>query len=399
VLAYSTVSQLGYMFLALGLGAFAAGVFHVFTHAFFKALLFLGSGSVIHAMSGEQDMRYMGGLSKKIPITYRTMLIGTLAIVGFPGLAGFFSKDEILWQAWSAHSGAFRPLWVVGFIAAMCTSFYMFRLVYLTFWGPGRVSHEAEHHLHESPKSMTVPLMVLALCSIFAGYLGVPKALGGTNAFERFLEPVFANETVTQAAEHKLPATSAHAESSAAEKAQTAEAAPKPQSEGEHGGAIEYLLMGLSITLVPIGYFLARAAYAKAEKGYREPINVVAPPVYNTLLNKYYVDELYDYTVTGRRKIGPVRLGAMGLGTAMWKFDSNFVDGGVNGAGWLTRTLGTLSSLWDKYIIDGLCVNGPAYLAKALSYPVRVVQWGLVQWYALVMVGGLVGFVWYYAIR
>src|SRR5512146_1221523 len=201
VLAYSTVSQLGYMFLALGVGAFAAGVFHVFTHAFFKALLFLGSGSVIHAMSGEQDMRNMGDLSKRIPTTYRTMLIGTLAIAGIPPLAGFFSKDEILWQAYSSHNGGFRVLWGVGFIAALMTAFYMFRLIYLTFWSPSRMSHEVEHHVHESPKSMTVPLMVLAFFSITAGFLGVPKALGGTNIFERFLEPVFATETVTAAAE------------------------------------------------------------------------------------------------------------------------------------------------------------------------------------------------------
>ena len=200
VLAYSTVSQLGYMFLALGVGAFTAGVFHVFTHAFFKALLFLGSGSVIHAMSGEQDMRSMGNLRKKIPITYATMLIGTLAIAGVPGLAGFFSKDEILWQAWSAHNGAFRPLVVPRLHTALMTSFYMFRLIYLTFFGSSRMSHEVEHHVHESPKSMTVPLMILATCAIFAGYLGVSPSLarfvglhGETNRFEHFLAPVFDN--------------------------------------------------------------------------------------------------------------------------------------------------------------------------------------------------------------
>jgi NADH-quinone oxidoreductase subunit L len=160
VLAYSTVSQLGYMFLALGVGAFAAGVFHVFTHAFFKALLFLGAGSVIHAMSGEQDMRNMGGLSSKIPTTFGTMFVATLAISGIPGLAGFFSKDEILWQAWKFH----WALWVIGFATALMTSFYMFRLIYLTFWSPSRVtSHEVEHHIHESPKSMTGPLVVLAV--------------------------------------------------------------------------------------------------------------------------------------------------------------------------------------------------------------------------------------------
>ena len=167
VLAYSTVSQLGYMFLALGLGAFTAGVFHVFTHAFFKALLFLGSGSVIHAMSGEQDMRFMGALRNKIPVTFKTMFIGTLAIAGIPPLAGFFSKDEILWQAWSSNGGTFRALWVIGFATALMTSFYMFRLVYLTFFGKLAMTHEVEHHVHESPKSMTVPLVVwrFARCS------------------------------------------------------------------------------------------------------------------------------------------------------------------------------------------------------------------------------------------
>jgi NADH-quinone oxidoreductase subunit L len=390
VLAYSTVSQLGYMFMALGLGAFAAGVFHVFTHAFFKALLFLGAGSVIHAVSGEQDMRHMGALHNKIPVTYRTMLIGTLAIVGFPPLAGFFSKDEILWQAYSSHNGGFRALWVVGFIAALCTAFYMFRLMTLTFWGRSRVSHEAEHHLHESPKSMTGPLVVLALASVFAGFLGVPKSLWGTNAFEHFLEPVFENRMVTGAA-------AGHVGSTAVER--TAEAAPKPEGKEEKGEAIEYILMGLSISLVPIGFVLAWRAYCKAERDCREPINVLAPPVYRALLNKYYVDELYDYTITGRRKIGPFRLGAMGLGTAMWKFDANVIDGTVNGAGWTTRMFGKLSNAWDRYIIDGLLVNGPAYFTKLMSYPARALQWGLVQWYALVMVGGLVGFIWYYAVR
>src|SRR5450432_3188181 len=165
VLAYSTVSQLGYMFLALGVGAFGAGVFHVFTHAFFKALLFLGSGSVIHAMSGEQDMQHMGALHGKIKTTFGTMLIGTLAIAGIPGFAGFFSKDAILWETWSREAGAYRYLWYIAFLTALMTSFYMFRLIYLTFFGKPRMSHEVEHHIHESPKTMTVPLVILALCS------------------------------------------------------------------------------------------------------------------------------------------------------------------------------------------------------------------------------------------
>ena len=199
VLAYSTVSQLGYMFLALGVGAFAAGVFHVFTHAFFKALLFLGSGSVIHAMSGEQDMRNMGDLRGRIPTTYKTMLIATLAIAGIPPLAGFFSKDEILWQACRSADGGFPYLWLIGFVTALMTAFYMFRLIFLTFLGKPRMSHEVEHHIHESPKSMTVPLVVLAICSILRRMAGRAASLGGTNAFGKFLEPVFAQNAAVAA--------------------------------------------------------------------------------------------------------------------------------------------------------------------------------------------------------
>ena len=393
VLAYSTVSQLGYMFLALGLGAFAAGVFHVFTHAFFKALLFLGSGSVIHAMSGEQDMRNMGGLAKRIPTTYKTMLAGTLAIAGIPPLAGFFSKDEILWQAWSSHNGGFRPLWIVGFVAALFTAFYMFRLITLTFWSPSRITnHEVDHHVHESPKSMTGVLVVLAIASICAGWLGIPKALGGTNRFEHFIEPVFATETVQAAAAGELPTADAPVEARAE---QNTETAPTPQGDEEHGGALEYILMGFSVCLGIFGYFAAKAAYGKAEVGYVEPIDKISPFIYNTLLNKYYVDEAYDYAFTGRR--GPA--GTIGLGNALWVVDANVVDGAVNGGGWIARAAGALSNWWDKWIIDGVCVNGPAYATRVLSYPVRMVQWGLVQWYALVMVGGLVGFIWYYVVR
>jgi NADH-quinone oxidoreductase subunit L len=246
---------------------------------------------------------------------------------------------------------------------------------------------------------MTVPLVILAICSVFAGFLGVPKALGGSDRFEQFLAPVFESHAVSEIASGQAEAVSPRVEAAAGEIARTTEMAPKPEGKEEHGQAIEYILMGLSITLGPIGLWLAYRAYCKAERDCREPINVVAPPVYNALLNKYYVDELYDYTITGRKKIGSVRLGVMGLGTALWKFDANVVDGAVNGAGWTTRTFGKLSSLWDKWIIDGLLVNGPAYFAKALSYPVRAIQWGLVQWYALVMVCGVVGFIWYYAMR
>src|SRR6516165_3540679 len=216
VLAYSTVSQLGYMFTAMGVGAFSAGAFHLMTHAFFKALLFLGSGSVIHAMGGEQDMRRMGGLKDKIPVTFRTMWIGSVAIAGIPGLAGFFSKDEILWQAYSSPKGA-TILWAVGLTTAAMTAFYMWRMMYLTFYGESRVTAEAASHIHESPMSMTVPLTVLAIGSVFAGWLGVPKlwtAFGENfRGFEHWLEPVFATAAVEAA------------------------------KEGEHSASIEWTLM------------------------------------------------------------------------------------------------------------------------------------------------------------
>jgi NADH-quinone oxidoreductase subunit L len=371
VLAYSTVSQLGYMFLALGVGAFAAGVFHVFTHAFFKALLFLGAGSVIHAMSGEQDIRNMGDLSGKIPATFRTMFVATWAITGLPLMAGFFSKDEILWKAWNYKYLSLGPyLWAIGFVTALMTAFYMFRLIYLTFWSPSRVtSHEVEHHIHESPKSMTVPLVILAFFSVTAGYLGVSPSMGGSNRFEKFLEPVFAN-------------------------GMAAERLPAQEETGSH--TTEWGLMLLSVAAAGFGWFAAARAYGNAGKDYVEPIAAAAPPVYNVLLNKYYVDEGYDYVFTGRRKLGEVRLGTMGLGEASSWFDANVVDGAVNAAGWITRFTATFSSWWDKWIIDGIGVNGPAILARMLSYPARLLEWGLVQWYALVMTAGLVGFVFYY---
>ena len=380
VLAYSTVSQLGYMFLALGVGAFAAGVFHVFTHAFFKALLFLGSGSVIHAMSGEQDMRNMGGLSTKIPVTFRTMAIATLAIAGIPGFAGFFSKDEILWQAWSSEGGAYRLLWLIGFVTALMTAFYMGRLVVLTFYSKPRMTHEVEHHIHESPKSMTVPLVILAFFSIFAGWLGLPHSLGGSDRFGKFLEPVFAREA-------HVFATEEPGKLAAAEK------------EQEHTEPMEYALMALSVAAAFAGLGLAWKSYNRADKDYAEPIATAAPPLYDALYNKYYVDEGYDYAFTGRRKLGPVRLGVMGAGEASSWFDSNVIDGLVNAAGWMTRLSGTLTSWWDKWVIDGVLVNGPAILSRMFSYPMRLLQWGLVQWYALVMIAGVVGFVWYFVIR
>jgi len=379
VLAYSTVSQLGYMFLALGVGAFSAAVFHVFTHAFFKALLFLGAGSVIHAMSGEQDMRNMGDLRTRIPTTYWTMFIATLAITGIPPFAGFFSKDEILWQTWTSEGGAYRVLWFIGYATALMTAFYMFRLLYLTFGGRPRMSHDVEHHIHESPASMTMPLIVLAVMSLFAGFLGWPHSLGGSDRFARFLDPVFSRgEAQVLKAEGKSGQVAAG------------------EKEEEHTSPTEYLLMFLSVAAAGAGYFMAGRAYKNADKNYAEPIASASAPVYNMLLHKYYVDEGYDYVFTGRRKVGDVRLGVMGAGEASSWFDSHVIDGTVNAAGSLTRGTAAFSSWWDKWIIDGIGVNGPAILARMLSYPARLFEWGLVQWYALVMTAGLVGFAFYY---
>jgi NADH-quinone oxidoreductase subunit L len=377
VLAYSTVSQLGYMFLALGVGAFAAGVFHVFTHAFFKALLFLGSGSVIHAMSGEQDMKFMGDLRKRIPITYKTMLIGMLAIAGIPGFAGFFSKDEILWQAWSSEGGAYRILWFIGIATALMTAFYMGRLIFLTFFGEPRMSHEIEHHIDESPKSMTGPLVILAACSILAGFLGLPHSLGGSNRFTKFLEPVFAKEAPVL--ENERPVQFAAGE-----------------QEEEKTDPMEYGLMGLSFLVAVAGIGWAYRTYGRADKGYCEPLAEKAPPLYTLLCNRWFVDEGYDYAITGRRKIGDIRLGVMGAGEASSWFDTKIIDGAVNDAGWTTRAVATLSTWWDKWVIDGLGVNGPAICTRIMSCPARLFEWGLMQWYALTMVAGLIGFTLYY---
>ena len=278
VLAYSTVSQLGYMFLGLGVGAFSAGLFHVLTHSFFKACLFLCSGCVIHAMGGEQDMRNMGGLRKKMPVTFATMLIATLAIAGVPGFSGFFSKDEILWQTFSSPQGSFF-LWLIAVAAAAMTAFYMFRLIFMTFFNDCRASEEVQHHIHEAPKSMTVPLMVLATLSIFGGLLGVPAALGGSNIVERFLEPVFGlgKEKLLESAAgpgliHKVVTETAAV---------------------HHSFALEYKLMLLTTTIVFLGILLSYMLYMK-KRSTPETLAEKYPSFYRLLLNKWYVDELYE---------------------------------------------------------------------------------------------------------
>ena len=355
VLAYSTVSQLGYMFLALGVGAYWVAIFHLFTHAFFKALLFLCSGSVIHAMGGEQDMRHMGGLRYKIPITYWTMLIGTLAIAGVPGLAGFFSKDEILWQTYSSGS---KALWTVGLATAGLTAFYMWRLMAMTFYGKSRVSPEAAAHIHESPASMTVPLSVLAAGSVLAGWLSVPKAFNLSEVFytfERWLNPLLA------------PAAEA-------------------VREVAHDSSMEWILMFVSVAVAGIGISVAYRFY-QVKPDIPESLARTFQPLYNTLYHKWYVDEIYDFLfVNGLGKGGGEVLGA---------FDRNVVDGAVNGAGWLTRFSSTVSMWWDTWIVDGAVRLG-SFTVKLLSYPVCILQTGRVQAYALFVVVGVLVFFGYY---
>jgi NADH-quinone oxidoreductase subunit L len=365
VLAYSTVSQLGYMVMACGVGAFAAAVFHLMTHAFFKALLFLGSGSVIHGMSGEPDMQKMGGLKAKMPITHLTMFIGCLAIAGVPGLAGFFSKDEILWSAFRV-GGYGTWVWGVGFVGAALTAFYMFRLFYLTFHGSFRGTEEQAHHLHESPRSMTVPLLVLAGGSVLAGYLGVPALIGHLvhlpNWFEGFLHPVF------EPAHHAL-------------------ATVFPHPSQDHG--LEWGLMGASVAVATAGIFLARYVYKSRPDLAARWAQVLAGP-YRVLLNKYYVDEAYNAVF--------VRGLALGGGRALHAVDRHVVDGGdgevrpglgTNGLAWLVRdVVAKASDLWDRYVVDAL-VNLTGFTLDNASYVLRSVQNGLVQHYALAMLIGL----------
>jgi NADH-quinone oxidoreductase subunit L len=355
VLAYSTVSQLGYMFLACGVGFFAAGIFHLMTHAFFKALLFLGSGSVIHALSGEQDMRKMGALWSKTPTTAKTMLVGTLAISGAPLFSGFFSKDEILWQAFASPYGN-KLLWAVAVVTAGLTAFYMFRLFFMTFGGKSRVPHEVEHHIHESPRVMTVPLIILAAGAVAAGFVGWPQVLGGPNWFERFLAPVFEN--------------------------------PAMRPSAHHVWSLEFGVMLFSVLVAAVGFYVAYRFYV-ARPEIPERLAAAARPAYRLVLNKYYVDELYDALFVNRAK---------NVGNAAAAFDLAIIDGGVNGAGWLTRFSAEVSRLWDLWVIDGL-VNVMAFGVKVLSYPVRILQTGLVQMYALLIVLGVLIFMAYYLIH
>jgi NADH-quinone oxidoreductase subunit L len=325
VLAYSTVSQLGYMFMACGVGAFSAGIFHLMTHAFFKGLLFLAAGSVIHAVGGEQDMRKMGGLRSKIPWTFWTMTAGTLAIAGIPGLAGFFSKDEILWRAYQA-SWAY---WLVGLITAFITSFYMFRLWFLTFFGEYRGEaddgHDREIHsahdahgghghggIHESPKVMVIPLAILAVLSVSGGYVGVPGSLGGNNQFDKFLGPVFHGSG---------PADSQHiamGEKGAAE--QEAEG-PEPKT----AASTELMFTGISVLAALLGLGLAWLLYYRSPQ-LPDKIAASLSGGFQALVHKYYVDELYAVLFVKPLIDGSTRI--------LWQgVDRNIIDAAVNDAG------------------------------------------------------------------
>ncbi len=368
VLAYSTVSQLGYMFLAMGVGAYTAGIFHLYTHAFFKALMFLGSGAVIHALAGEQDMRKMGGLRKALPITYWTFLIGALAIAGVPGLAGFFSKDEILYRTYtSGHT----VLWVLGVLTSFMTAIYMFRLVFMTFHGEravvaaeahggghshgghaahGHDAHGHAHgsHLHDAPKPMAFALVVLAIGSVLAGYVGVPHALGGSNEIETFLESSFTAPDLRSEIEKMTPFEGS-----------------EPAHEEEHsaaaGESTELALMGLS-TVVALGGIGVAAFFFLANRRAADAVARQFAALRTLLWNKYYVDEIYDAVIVQPLKL----LSEFGL----WK-------------------------VVDARIIDGI-VNGTAWTVGLFGGVLRLTQTGSVRAYAASLVGGVVLVLGYY---
>jgi len=432
VLAYSTVSQLGYMFTTMGVGAFSAGAFHLMTHAFFKALLFLGSGSVIHAMAGEQDMRKMGGLKKHLPVTFMTMMIGTLAIAGIFPFAGFFSKDEILFRAFVAN----KAIWALAVLTAFMTAFYMYRLMSMTFFGGYRgpaweaashkavaaavahqVAHPADafahgqaqkvahevthgpanshghgghdddhggghghgpwHGPHESPTPMTFPLMALAVGAVLAGFVGVPAALiGSGSAIEKFLEPSFtASESVRTEAASADSVRPQPNEASAA------------VGHGEHAEEsvsvnVERGLMVFSLAIAILGILLARKFYVTSpEISERLAVQLAGP--HRVLSNKYYVDELYDATVIS---------GTFAAGKGLWAVDRNVVDGVVNGSGWLTIISAWFSGLTDKTVVDGV-VNLVGRICEEGSFWFRKLQTGLVQNYAMWMLVGIFAFV------
>jgi NADH-quinone oxidoreductase subunit L len=418
VLAYSTVSQLGFMFMACGVGAFAIGIFHVMTHAFFKALMFLGAGSVIHGIHHEQDMRRMGGLKKYMPYTYLAFLAGWLAICGIIPFSGFWSKDEILWNAAATrHIPVGWLVWIVGTIAATCTAFYMTRLVAMTFWGKERFldshhdhtpGHEATpaahaHVPHESPRSMWVPLAVLAVLATVGGFVGISTAftggkhIGGRMNIVNFLDPIIWNPTTRYFGTHEIvdsygkPLEVVERRAVLTTEALPTEIPPPYGSEGfnlahaveaklHSETATEWLFIIISLAVAGIGIGLGFLFYVKDT---RLPDIWAARlrPLYQASYNKYWVDEFYGWAVTRR---------VMDAARAVFAFDSRVIDGGVNGSAWLTRLSSRITGLTDQYFVDGLVNAVAAFIMRLMSPLLRAAQTGFTQNYALVMVLGLV---------
>jgi len=332
VLAYSTVSQLGYMFIGIGVGGYAAAVFHLMTHAFFKACLFLGAGSVIHAMHHEQDMRKMGGLKVWMPVTFITFFISVLAIAGFPPFAGFFSKDEILWLA---ASNGHWTIWFLAVCGAGLSAFYMFRQLFMTFYGASRADHHTQEHLHESPQVMTIPLIILAVGAVFAGFVGLPGVLGGSQ-FAHWLEPVI------------------HA-----------------HEEAHASHALEWGLMAVSVSVASLGVFLAYLMYRRESLSPAIFANLAGGSLYRLFDHKWYFDEIYQVVfVNGALLIA--RLGSL--------FDQYIIDGIVDGSAALTRFVSWLNGLFDQYIIDGI-VNLIANVTFGIGNKLRRVQTGNINSY------------------
>jgi NADH-quinone oxidoreductase subunit L len=331
VLAYSTVSQLGYMFIGVGVGGYAAAIFHLMTHAFFKACLFLGAGSVIHAMHHEQDMRKMGGLKQYMPVTFVTFLISVFAIAGFPPLAGFFSKDEILWLAFSGHH---EVIWFFALLGAGLTAFYMFRQLFMVFFGENRADHHTREHLHESPKVMTMPLVVLAAGAVVAGFIGLPAVFGGSQ-FAHWLEPVI--------------------------------------SQGEHHGshAAELSLMALSIGVAAAGLLLAYLMYYRGAFSPQPFVKLAGGFFYRLFDRKWYFDEIYQAIFVN---------GTLLLARLCSLFDQYVVDGIVNGSATLTRFASWLNGLFDSYIVDGI-VNAIANITFWVGNKFRRLQTGNINSY------------------
>jgi len=340
VLAYSTISQIGYMFMGLGVGAFAAGIFHLMTHAFFKSLLFLAAGSVIHALGGEQDMRKMGGLRTRIPRTYRVFLVGALAISGIPGLSGFFSKDEILA---SAFASGHLLVWGLGLAAAVLTAFYMFRLIFLTFHGEERLAPEVAHRVHESPPVMLVPLRILAVLAVFGGYVGLPRLLGGGAWFGRFVE------TTTGGHETHLAA------------------------------GTEILLMALSAGAALAGIWAAHAIYVRRMG---EPARRTAgrfKALYRGVSRGDILDKAYNVVVVGV---------VLAAGRIADRIDLRIIDGLIEGAARLTRGVSRLAIFFDDGVVDRVVLEiGRVHLAASLF--LRRLQTGYVYNYALAAVLGV----------